>query len=395
MPEKYHFVFIWVFSYIYNFIHIFSNIINFYWKKETYISFINNINFHNKKVFVFLYTTDYKDIQQRPQHLANAFSKIDDCLVFFMTKNQTKDNVEWIEKINNSFYLVNNYKIVNLIKSYNLIITWPSNFIFLHYLKNYNKLIYDFPDELDFFPWLSRKIVEQYHFKILKQADLITPSADYLESLIKNDYKQANTTIVLNWVFPNDFIIGENKKEYIPDELRQILNWNKVIWFYWWLWEWWFDFELLKYCANNKKDYQFIIIWWGNIETLISKYAFNKNSNVFFLWPKKYLELKYYAKQFDVSLIPFKLNQFTLWVSPVKSFEYMVQWIPFVSTDLPECRKYENVLIWKDYDDFLKKIDIWIQLKENINYIKKLKLEWCLNTWENRANLIINKLYNE
>ncbi|WP_294955463.1 hypothetical protein, partial [Sulfurovum sp.] len=50
-----------------------------------------------------------------------------------------------------------------------------------------------------------------------------------------------------------------------------------------------------------------------------------------------------------------------------------------------ECRKYESVLIGKNHDDFIAKIDEALELKEDRNYIKLLEKEALQNSWKAKA----------
>ena len=41
---------------------------------------------------------------------------------------------------------------------------------------------------------------------------------------------------------------------------------------------------------------------------------------------------------------------------------------PIVTTGLPECMKYDSVMIGKDHDDFITKVDKAIQMKDDKSY---------------------------
>ncbi len=83
---------------------------------------------------------------------------------------------------------------------------------------------------------------------------------------------------------------------------------------------------------------------------------------------KNYDELPNYLHDFDICTIPFVINEITLSTSPVKVFEYMAAKKPIVTTDLPECRKYKSILIGKDSEEFIKKIQLAISNMNNEKY---------------------------
>ena len=109
--------------------------------------------------------------------------------------------------------------------------------------------------------------------------------------------------------------------------------------------------------------------------------------NVHYLGVIDYNELPLYAKYFNISIIPFVLNNITESTNPVKLFEYMALNTPIVTTDLRECRKYKSVLIGREYTSFIEKLDYALKIDKNDKYYIHLKEEALENTWEKRANI--------
>ena len=106
--------------------------------------------------------------------------------------------------------------------------------------------------------------------------------------------------------------------------------------------------------------------------------------------PRNYKILKNYASKMDVMIIPFKLNDITASTSPVKLFEYMALHKPIVTTAMRECKKYKSVLIGNSHEDFIKKLDQAISLKNDKDYIKLLDKEAIENDWNHKAKVIID-----
>ena len=92
----------------------------------------------------------------------------------------------------------------------------------------------------------------------------------------------------------------------------------------------------------------------------------------------------------DVMIIPFVLNDITSSTSPVKLFEYMAMKKTIVTTDMLECRKYKSVLIGKNYEDFIKKLDEAMKLKNDKKYLDLLTKEAKDNDWSHKAKVIID-----
>ena len=74
-----------------------------------------------------------------------------------------------------------------------------------------------------------------------------------------------------------------------------------------------------------------------------------------FLGRIDYCDLPNYIRWFDVATFPFKVNQLTQGVNPVKIYEYLAAGCLVVSVDLPEIRKLKDVcFISKDDDEFIE-----------------------------------------
>jgi glycosyltransferase involved in cell wall biosynthesis len=63
---------------------------------------------------------------------------------------------------------------------------------------------------------------------------------------------------------------------------------------------------------------------------------------VHLLGPRPFSQLPGYIAHFDVGLIPYVLNEFTMAVNPTKLREMLAAGCPVVSTNLPEVRAYRG-----------------------------------------------------
>ena len=61
---------------------------------------------------------------------------------------------------------------------------------------------------------------------------------------------------------------------------------------------------------------------------------------------------------------------------------------PIVTTDMRECRKYKSVLIGKNHDDFIVKIDKALNMDKNSEYYNWLEEEALDNTWSKKAETL-------
>jgi glycosyltransferase involved in cell wall biosynthesis len=100
----------------------------------------------------------------------------------------------------------------------------------------------------------------------------------------------------------------------------------------------WVDVDLLSTIARRRPEWHFVMIG----DSTVDLSAHRALPNMHFLGPKPYVQLPAYCKGFDVGLIPFKLNELTLAVNPIKLREYLAAGLPVVSTPLPEVSLYEK-----------------------------------------------------
>ena len=98
----------------------------------------------------------------------------------------------------------------------------------------------------------------------------------------------------------------------------------------------WIDIDLIGWLAEQRPDWTIVMI--GKVAVDHSRWA--RTPNIKWLGRKPYEELPRYCKAFDVGLIPFRINELTRNVNPIKLREYLSAGLPVVSTALPECAAY-------------------------------------------------------
>ena len=114
--------------------------------------------------------------------------------------------------------------------------------------------------------------------------------------------------------------------------------------------------------------------------------------NLYFLGPRDYHVLKYYARASDVLVIPFKISDITRSTNPVKVFEYMALHKPIVTTDMNECHKYASIMIGENHEDFLNKLDRAMELRQDPEYLALLDREARENDWSFKARAIVDMI---
>ncbi len=339
---------------------------------------------------------------QRPQHIANNLAK-NKCLVFYEVTTMT-DKVKTLRKHSHNIFLINfNNKALNKILMQELKKVNKPKYVQLYstdwklsvdniknYMDNGFGFIYEYIDDIS--PELAgtknipQNIIDKYNFVMDNKDVYVVVTADALEKDVISHRGKTNMVFSSNGV-DYDFFKTYNKNYKYEREFQEILNKKKPIIMYYGALAKWFDYDLIKKLAHTNK---YSIVLFGIKYDESFDEAMNNEKNIYFMGPRDYKVLKEYAKCADVLTIPFVINNITLATSPVKIFEYMALHKPIVTTDMPECRKYKSVFIGHNHDEFIKKIDEALKLKNDKKYIALLDKEARKNDWSKKAKAIID-----
>ena len=344
---------------------------------------------------------------QRPQHIAKNLSK-KNSLVFYEVTTRT-DKVKDIEKIEDNLYLVNfNNKIIEDIIMKKIILLNKNKYIQFYstdyriklellkkYIKDGFKIIYEYIDDMS--PVIvgtnetPKNMLDKYNYMLKdKENVFVVVTADRLEKDVLEKRGKEKLAFSCNGVDYEHFSNIDEDFEYDKD-FKKILKMGKPIIGYYGALASWMDYELIKYLAENRPNYN-IVFFGVKYDDSLEKSKILEYNNIFFLGKRDYKILKNYANKFDICTIPFKINDITRATSPVKLFEYMALNKPIVTTNMDECRKYNSVMIANNNEEFVECIDVALNESKNEKYLKLLKKEALLNTWDKKADIIINVL---
>lgn len=339
---------------------------------------------------------------QRPQHIANNLSK-SGCLLFYEVTTMT-DKVKTLTKKSDNLYLINfNNKALNKILMNELKKVNKPKYIQLYstdwklsvvdiqnYINSGFKFIYEYIDhispELAGTKDLPKNISDKYDYVMSHKKDVyVVVTAELLEKDVISKRGKENLIFSSNGVDYNFFKNIDKDFKFEPEFLKTL---KKPTVCYYGALASWFDYELIK--KINKTGKYNIVLFGIKYDESYDQAEIDKLENVYFMGPRDYKILKNYASKMDVMIIPFKLNDITASTSPVKLFEYMALHKPIVTTAMRECKKYKSVLIGNSHEDFIKKLDQAISLKNDKDYIKLLDKEAIENDWNHKAKVIID-----
>ena len=235
--------------------------------------------------------------------------------------------------------------------------------------------IYDCLDNQDNFDLNSKKIKDE-EINLFKLATKIVVTSKML-------YEKAS-----KYRSSKDIVQISNGTDYkhftkeIEIKLENSLSkYPKPIYGYFGAIEKWLDTEFIENLAKNTKG-TIILIGKNNLN-------YEPNSkNILLLGEKSYNTLPQYLTQFDVCLIPFKINSLTSAVDPVKIYEYFSQGKAVIASELPELQKYNKQLYFYSSDTDIKNLISEVLSEATIQKTLRQKIAQN-NTWESKTDKII------
>lgn len=115
--------------------------------------------------------------------------------------------------------------------------------------------------------------------------------------------------------------------------------------------------------------------------------------NVHLLGHRKYPELPGYLKGFDVAVIPYRINDYTRAVFPIKFFEFLASGRPVVISPLPAVREYWNaVRVAETPEAFIEACDAAVAA--DTPEAKQQRIELAhQNSWDSRVKKLLDLTY--
>jgi teichuronic acid biosynthesis glycosyltransferase TuaH len=335
---------------------------------------------------------------QRPQHIAINLAN-HGMLYFFCTNNQRYDNVSGFEEITNSCYLTNRFDLLTKYKGKKIYHLYSTDKVtgidfIQRELNKGNTILYEYVDtihEMVYRRPISPAVIARHHYIIQDEKCLVVTTADKLYQEVLN-YRSKNCILCTNGVDYSHFHQNWSNTP-VPPELVNLFNKKRPIIGYFGALARWFDYELIKFLASQKPEYEIVLIGW-NYDDSIKSSGLDQIPNIHVIGPIDYQHLPQYARLFTVATIPFRLNEVTDSTSPIKLFEYMALGHPIVSTDIPECRKYQSVIIAKNQDEFVRHVDRAIAMKNDQAYQLLINKEALENTWDSKAKSIAELIFD-
>ncbi len=239
-------------------------------------------------------------------------------------------------------------------------------------------LVYDCVDEhSEFTGLIRREAVLSMERDLLEGSDLVFVTAPGLYR-DKKPFAR-NIHLVPNAADVDHFRRADCGDTPVPGEIavlpRPVLGFVGVI-------HHWIDLDLIEFIALKRPRWSVAMI--GPAGAGVRMGRLRSLPNVHFFGRRDKEELPGYMKAFDVCISPFKRNELTDRVNPLKVYEYLASGRPVVSVDMPGVMEFKDVIeIAGDYEEFLHAVERALG-REGGERKKKRLAAAAGHSWEDR-----------
>ncbi len=233
-------------------------------------------------------------------------------------------------------------------------------------------------DNFAAFDGVDAEVIRHYEGEALKTSDLVFATATTIIERL-SDLRE-DIIYSPHGVDYDFFALAQSENTGVPENVRGIKK--PVIGFMGSLAGDSVDLDLISRLALKRPDWNFLLV--GRISSPIdSLIAMN---NVYHVDARPYNEMPMYLKKFDVALIPFRVNDLTRDLNPIKLREYLAAGLPTVATRLPAMEMYEpHVTCVLTDDEWESAIAAFIANPGDAGLRQEAVRD---ESWENRARAV-------
>jgi glycosyltransferase involved in cell wall biosynthesis len=211
-------------------------------------------------------------------------------------------------------------------------------------------------DDFSEFPGVRKGVVQALERETMRKADLVVASA---ENLTRIGGEQTEARYLPHGV-DYDHFSDPRHRDHADSPVKTFPS-PRIGFFG--LLSSWVDFDLIRRLAERNPEWSFVLV--GPSQLHSSKLP--QSRNIHYLGPVPYDELPRHANWFDVGLIPFKVNELTRSVNPLKLLEYFAMGIEVISSPLPEVLPLRpKVHVAADADGFQAAIDLALRERSEV-----------------------------
>jgi len=297
-----------------------------------------------------------------------------------------------------------NHEIERISRVLNLqnVVIWSYDPMFIKNLEiiaqrvKYKLFVFDAVDD-----WRPHSAFKRFRNKLERNYSIIRNDADLIFTVSKNlkDELFSARNHDIYWV-PNGVEVDRFTAalKYPPARMQDIphpiIGYQGII-------QDRFDIDLVKYVAEKNPDKSIVLVGGRNESRFSFGHgwkSFNKflelqlggYKNIYLLPFVPYEQLPQYINQFDIGIVPHKLNLLTRSMNPLKIYEYLACGKPVVATDNKDMEQFGDLIyVGRTQEEFNQQIQL--AFKEDNEMLRKARVDSLTDdTWTARERVMMD-----
>jgi glycosyltransferase involved in cell wall biosynthesis len=170
----------------------------------------------------------------------------------------------------------------------------------------------------------------------------------------------------------------------VPAELRGVPK--PIIGFHGSLDTYRIDYSLLLELARARRDWSLVLIGPRKESPELAVLA--EQPNVVLVGPKALTDLPPYVAQYDVGILPYRLTDYVLGLSPLKVYEYLAAGKPVVSVPVPHMSNFDVVRIAATCTAFIDQIEAALGEQDDVALARRVEVAEA-HSWDAKLRHIL------
>lgn len=151
------------------------------------------------------------------------------------------------------------------------------------------------------------------------------------------------------------------------------------------------DYTLLRDLAQARRDWSVVLVGPWAVREDAGGFDLRREANVHLLGKKDVALVPHYVKGLDVCLMPYKLNEWTRSIDPLKMYEYLAAGKPVVSTPIPAAVAFAPWAVVADRGRFAEAVEAAMTQDDEAAQAERRRVA-ALHSWEARVEFIASRL---
>ncbi|MGA2065038.1 MAG: glycosyltransferase [Thermoguttaceae bacterium] len=237
--------------------------------------------------------------------------------------------------------------------------------------------VYYVTDDHASMPGMDRESMRRMDERLTRGADLVFVASDTL--LEAKTAINPHTHYSPHGVDLEHFGRACDPAGRVPDDVQGLRQ--PIVGFFG-LVERWIDLDLVRYLAEQRPHWTFLMI--GRVAVAPERVP--QLANVHFIGKRAYEELPDYGRAFTAAILPFTLTPEAWHANPLKLLEYLAMGRPVVSVAIPAAERLGDVIqVAHNRDEFLAGLDEAVRQASNPEAVERRLRRAAAASWDSRV----------